>query len=260
MVKTGCQRHQWLKDLPSWKSAGDWRSFWAASTMRRVKLLAIETSTEQGSIAVWREGEVFWRACPQQLAHSETVLPLICDALDAAGLALADLHAIAFAAGPGSFTSLRVACGIAQGLAFVHQLPLLAIGTLEAMAAASGGERVIVALDARMGEVYYGLYRHGCPLAPVTVCAPSAITVPESSGWLACGNGLTVYPRLRDRLSSCVSTYLPELMADARSVARLAALRLVRGETIDAAEAAPLYVRDKVALTVAERLAGGGKA
>jgi len=228
--------------------------------MRRMNLLAIETSTEVGSIAVWREGHVLVRACPEQTPHSETLLPLINEALGDAGLALADLHAIAFAAGPGSFTSLRVACGIAQGLAFAHQLPLLAIGTLEAMAAASGGERVIVALDARMGEVYYGLYQHGRPLAPVTVCAPSAVTIPESSGWLACGNGLTAYPRLWDRLASCVSTCLPELMPDAGSVARLAALRLARGETIDAAEAAPLYVRDKVALTVAERLAGGGKA
>ena len=228
--------------------------------MRRMNLLAIETSTELGSIAVWRDGEVLRRHCPVGVSHSETLLPLIQATMREAGLRFADLQALAFAAGPGSFTGLRVACGVAQGLAVAHELPVIPVGTLDAMALASAGQRVIVALDARMGEVYYALFADGMPLAPVVLCRPSEASLPDSADWLACGNGLAAYPELRDRLASCVQAWQPELMPDAGAVARLAAACLGRGETVDAADAAPLYVRNKVALTVAERLATGGKA
>jgi tRNA threonylcarbamoyladenosine biosynthesis protein TsaB len=169
--------------------------------MRAMNLLAIETSTELGSIALWREGELLRRACPIGVAHSETLLPLIRATLHEAGLRLADLNAIAFAAGPGSFTGLRVACGVAQGLAVAHQLPVVPVGTLEAMALSSAGQRVIVVLDARMGEVYYACYADGVALAAVAVAHPSALPLPESTGWLACGNGLKAYPLLRERLA-----------------------------------------------------------
>jgi tRNA threonylcarbamoyladenosine biosynthesis protein TsaB len=225
-----------------------------------MNLLAIETSTELGSIAVWKDGELLRRACPATLSHSETLLPLISATLREAGLGFADLHGIAFAAGPGSFTGLRVACGVAQGLAVALDLPVIAVGTLDAMALASGSERVIVMLDARMGEVYYGLFSDGLPLAPVVVCQPSAVLIPGSPGWHACGNGLAAYPVLRQRLAARVHFWQPELVPDAGAVARLAAPRLARGEGVDAAAATPLYVRNKVALTVAERLAKGGKA
>jgi len=228
--------------------------------MRAMNLLAIETSTELGSIALWHAGELLRRACPIGVAHSETLLPLIRATLHAAGLRFADLNAIAFAAGPGSFTGLRVACGVAQGLAVAHQLPVVPVGTLEAMALSSAGRRVIVMLDARMGEVYYACYADGVALAAVAVAHPSVLPLPESTGWLACGNGLKAYPLLRERLAACVQEWQPELMPDAGAVARIAAVRLARGETVDAADAAPLYVRNKVAQTVAERLANGGKA
>ena len=120
-----------------------------------MNLLAIETSTELGSIAIWRDGVLLQRACPPGTSHSETLLPLIRATLNEAELGFGDLHGLAFAAGPGSFTGLRVACGVAQGLAFAHALPVIPVGTLDAMALASGGERVLVVLDARMGEVYY---------------------------------------------------------------------------------------------------------
>ena len=225
-----------------------------------MNLLAIETSTELGSIALWRDGELLRRACPAGVSHSETLLPLIRTTLHDAGLRFAELNAVAFAAGPGSFTGLRVACGVAQGLAFAHDLPVVPVGTLEAMALHSGGQRVIVALDARMGQVYYGFYVDGVGLAAVAVGNPADVPVPDSPGWLACGNGLLAYPVLTERLSGCVQRWQPELMPDAAPIARLAALRLARGESLDAADAAPLYVRNKVALTVAERLASGGKA
>ncbi len=225
-----------------------------------MNLLAIETSTERGSIAIWRDGVLLQRTCPPGTSHSETLLPLISATLHAAGLGFGDLHGLAFAAGPGSFTGLRVACGVAQGLAFAHGVPVVPVGTLDAMALASGSERVLVVLDARMGEVYYGLFVAGLALAPVAVCDPAALPIPDSAGWLACGNGLQAYPVLRARLTACVRAWQPQRMPDAGAVARLAAPRLARGEGVDAAQAAPLYVRNKVALTVAERLAVGGKA
>lgn len=228
--------------------------------MQGMNLLAIETSTELGSVALWRKGELLLRHCRPGVSHSETLLPLLRETLGIAGMVFSEIDAIAFAAGPGSFTGLRVACGVAQGLAFAHDRPVIPVGTLDAMARSSGGRRVIVTLDARMGEVYHACYVDGLALAPVAVCQPSLLPMPDSAGWLACGNGLRAYPALRAHLASCVQEWQAELMPDAGSVAELAAERLARGEAIDASAAAPLYVRNKVALTVAERLASGGRA
>jgi tRNA threonylcarbamoyladenosine biosynthesis protein TsaB len=228
--------------------------------IRSMNLLAIETSTESGSIALWCDGDLLRRSCPAGVAHSQTLLPLLGEALQEAGLGHGDLHGIAFAAGPGSFTGLRIACGVAQGLAVAHALPVIAVGTLEAMALASGGERVIVLLDARMGEVYHSRFVAGVEALPVGVCHPDELPLPDTPGWLACGNGLAAHPSLRQRLSERVCDWLPDLRPDAAAVARLAAPRLARGEGVDAAAVAPLYVRNKVALTIAERLATGGKA
>ena len=223
-------------------------------------ILALETATDPGSVALWRDGEVAVRSCPNGRSNSETLLPVADELLREAGFGFADLHGIAFGMGPGSFTGLRVSCGVAQGLALGRDLPLLGIGTLEAMALASGGERVIVALDARMGEVYCGVYEQGKLQGEIGVYAPQSVPLPESSGWLACGNGLTAYPALCERLAPVVGAWKPEIMPSAEAVVRLAAPRLERGESIDPASAAPLYVRNKVAQTVVERLAIGGKA
>ncbi len=228
--------------------------------MRAMNLLALETSTDPGSVALWHDGELIAHDCPSGLSNSETLLPLAALVLREAGLSFADLDAIAFASGPGSFTGLRVACGVAQGLAFAHDLPLVAVGTLDAMALASGGQRVIVALDARMGEVYFGFFVDGRQRGEIGVYRPESVPLPESEAWLACGNGLAAYPLLRERLSPFASTWQAELMPSAAAVARLAVARYERGERLDPADAVPLYVRDKVAKTVLERLAIGGKA
>ena len=225
-----------------------------------MKILALETATDPGSIALWRDGEIFARSCPTGLSNSETLLPLADATLREAGLGFADLDGIAYGAGPGSFTGLRVSCGVAQGLAVARDLPLLGIGSLEAMALSSGGERVVVALDARMGEVYYGLFEQGVLRGDIGVYSPEFAPLPDSTGWLACGSGLAAYPGLRERLSPFVDRWMPDVMPSAEAIVRLAAPRLERGERIDPADAAPLYVRDKVAKTVVERLAEGGKA
>jgi tRNA threonylcarbamoyladenosine biosynthesis protein TsaB len=225
-----------------------------------MNLLALETSTDVGSIALWRNGDVLLRACPAGISHSATLLPLIVATLAEVGLDFADLDGIAFAAGPGSFTGLRVACSVAQGLAFAHDIPLLPVGTLDALAVASGGQRVLVALDARMGEVYFGCFEAAGAVGAIGVYSPVAVPLPESAGWLACGNGWAAYPALRERLSPWVDQWRPELMPSAEAVARIAAPRLASGERVDPADALPVYIRDKVAQTVAERLLRGGKA
>ncbi len=231
----------------------------AGSSIRGMNILAFETSTDPGSVALWRDGAVNARSCPVGLSNSETLLPLADAMLREHGLGFSDLDGIAFGTGPGSFTGLRVSCGVAQGLAVARGLPLLGVGTLEAMALASGGERVIVTLDARMREVYYGRFERGGQQGAIGVYAPEAVPLPETGGWLASGNGLMAYPALRERLSSVVIGWQPELMPCAAALVRLAAPRLERGERIDPADAVPLYVRNKVARTVAERLAEGGR-
>jgi tRNA threonylcarbamoyladenosine biosynthesis protein TsaB len=230
-----------------------------------MKILALETATDPGSIALWLDGRVVARDCPREQSNSAALLPLAGATLKMEGLGFPDLDGIAFGMGPGSFTGLRVSCGVAQGLALARDLPLIGVGTLEAMALAAWGEKVIVVLDARMGEVYYGLFVNEVLHGEIGVCPPERIPIPlfessNTSGWLACGNGLSAYPVLRERLAGVVTQWKPDILPHAEFVARLAAPRLERGERLDPADAAPLYVRDKVAKTVAERLAEGGRA
>ena len=225
-----------------------------------MKILALETAADPGSVALWRDGTVTARTCPLDQTNSAALLPEVRALRAEAGLDFSDLDAVAFGAGPGSFTGLRVACGVAQGLAFGRGVPLLGIGTLEAMACESGGARVFVALDARMGEVYHACYVDGVLQGEIGVHPPEQVPLPDGDGWLACGNAFTAYPRLRERFVDQVSEWQPERLPGAVGVVRLAAPRFARGEAVDPALAAPVYVRDKVAKTVAERLAEGGRA
>jgi tRNA threonylcarbamoyladenosine biosynthesis protein TsaB len=229
-----------------------------------MQILALETSTELGSCALWRDGVVSERICPPGKSHSETLLPLVRELLAEAGVKVGQLDAIAFGVGPGAFTGLRVACGAAQGLAVADNLPLIPVTSLEAMAAQAGGERVLALLDARMGEVYSGSYRLGDGAyvlhGEIRVSGPDAVPLPEEPGWRACGNAIAAYPVLAERLSAAGIACQADIFPSAAVVARLAAPRAARGEGIDAALAVPLYIRDKVAKTVAERLSEGGRA
>lgn len=225
-----------------------------------MQFLSLESSTDAGSVALWRDGVVTERHCPVGPPSSATVLPLAAELMAEAGLGFGDLDAIAFGTGPGSFTGLRVACGAAQGLAVGQGIPVLPVGTLDAIAAAVPERQVVACLDARMNEVYSALFVDGHAVSPIGVYPPESVPLPEGAGWVAAGNALAAYPALLARIQPCVETVRPEVMPTAGAVARLAAPRLARGEGIDPAEAAPVYVRDKVALTVAERLAQGGRA
>jgi len=214
-----------------------------------MRFAAVETSTEWCSVALYRDGEI---ACVERRAvnrHSELVLPFLQKLLSDARIGTDHLDAVAFGAGPGSFTGLRIACGIAQGLAFARGLPVLGVSTLEALAEESGAPRVAACLDARMREVYYAaLEKRGGrwhEVVPAQCVAPEHMT-PLDADWVGCGNGFAVYGNMG------LEKVLPEVHPTAIAVARLAAPRLEAGEGVDAALAAPIYVRDKVAFTQAE--------
>lgn len=216
-----------------------------------MKFAAIETSTEWCSVALWRDGELAGIEERAGHRHGELALPMLERLLSAARLDAAALDAVAFGAGPGSFTGLRIACGIAQGLAFARSLPVLAVSSLEAMAEECGTPRVVACLDARMGEVYYSaLEKRGArweEVIPAQCVAPAAVPRPPGEGWVGCGNGFAAYGVMGLRL------VYPEIHPGAVALARLAAPRLAAGEGVDAAQAAPHYLRDKVALTTEER-------
>ena len=227
-----------------------------------MKLLGIETSCEAVSIALWRDGEVVQRPVGSGRAPSETLIPELMQLLSAHGLTLASLDAIALGVGPGMFTGLRVGCSVAQGLALAADLGVIPVCSLALIAAAQDAEHVLVATDARMGEVYCAAYRRE-GAAPVAVVAPTC-TPPEdvvlpAGEWFGAGNAFAAYaPRLlvdAPGLTGCDAAAVPR--ADA--LVRLAAAS-GRATALDPARVAPLYVRDKVAQTVAERLAQGGKA
>ncbi|NJD24343.1 MAG: tRNA (adenosine(37)-N6)-threonylcarbamoyltransferase complex dimerization subunit type 1 TsaB [Betaproteobacteria bacterium] len=229
-------------------------------------VLALETSTELGTCALWRAGTVDERRCPPGQPHSETLLPLVRELLADSGVAFAELDAIAFGAGPGAFTGLRIACGLAQGLAVGAGVPVVPVGSLDAMAETCSGERVLALLDARMGEVYSGCFTREAatglvPSGDVSVAPPEAVALPSGAGWLACGNAPAAYPALAQRLVAAGIAWQPGILPTAGAVAAIAARRLAAGEAgHDPADAGPLYVRDKVARTIAERLSVGGRA
>ena len=232
--------------------------------MPAMLILALETSTELGSCALWRDGESIERCCPPGRSHSETLLPLVRELFAEAGIGAGQLDAVAYGMGPGAFTGLRVACGAAQGIAVAADLPLVGVSSLECMAAGSGAGQVLALLDARMGEVYAGAYvRRGEDWAlqgEIVVAPPSAVPLPQAGNWQACGNAPAAYADLRERLALAGIEVVPDILPRAATLARLAVPRFRRGECCDAADAAPLYVRDKVAKTVAERLREGGRA
>lgn len=227
---------------------------------------AIETATEWCAVALWCDGEIISlerRAGPRQ---GEFVLGMLDTLLARVNLVAGDLDAVAYGAGPGAFTGLRIACGVAQGLALAHDLPVIGISTLEAVAEESGATRAFVALDARMREVYYAAFEkqgdaRWKTIFPARCAAPEALEIPPGEGWLGCGSGFAEYAaRIPPEVRSRLVRIAPEIRPSALAVARLAAPRLAAGEGVDAGEATPHYLRDKVALTSAEQAGKGGRA
>lgn len=229
-----------------------------------MKLLAFEASTRRLSVALWCDGALAEKSADMPNGGSECLLPWANELLADAALGLRQIDGIAFGAGPGGFTGLRLACGVAQGLAFGLDLPVAPVGTLAALALAGGPGRVLASLDARMNEIYLAAYAvEGDAvtelLAP-QVGAGETVHLPDGPGWHGAGDGFATPhgDALRRRMAARLDGVAPATFPTAAAVARLALPVLAGGGGVDAAQALPLYVRDKVALTTAERLARGG--
>src|SRR5438093_3743964 len=220
-----------------------------------MQILALDASTDVCAVALGDGAHWAERAENAGQRHSELLLPMVQALLAEARLDLAALDGIAFGAGPGSFTGLRIACGVAQGLALGASLPLMGIATLEAMAQASydrhGSERVIAALDARMQEVYIAAYQHEDngwrAIVEPAVTPPREAPMPPGGGWSGAGNGFATYPLLSEQLGTAVMACDVTVLPTATAIGVLALSRFAGGEGVAAREAAPLYVRHRVA-------------
>jgi tRNA threonylcarbamoyladenosine biosynthesis protein TsaB len=223
-----------------------------------LKILALETSTELCSATLWVDGEVDAREALAGQRHSELLLPMIDALLVNHGFKAADLDCIAFGAGPGSFTGLRIACGVAQGMAFGISVPVVGVSTLLALAAASRAGRAVCCLDARMGEVYHAAYekRAGAwhAVHEPGLYKPDATPDLPGGAWTGCGSGFAAYrAALESRYAGKLARVIDNLTPHAREIAALAAAEFGRGGAVSAELAAPLYVRNKVALRMDER-------
>lgn len=235
-----------------------------------MKLLAFDTSTEVLSLALQLGDKTITHSQIAGSASSQLILPQIQLLLDTANLKIDDLDGIAFGAGPGAFTGVRIACGVAQGLGFGANLPVVGVSTLLALAEASGEDNVIACLDARMGEIYHAAFQKHRntwhEMIETQVCKPKATPLLASrasqlmmheKAWVGVGSGWAVYGEiLSTNYAQNLSKVLVEITPSAEAILRLAKPIFAAGLAKPASEAAPIYVRNRVALTSAEREAG----
>ncbi len=219
-------------------------------------ILALDTSTEACSCALAINGVVHERyvVAPQQ--HAALILPTIDSLLHEHKLSVDRLDALAWGRGPGSFTGLRIAAGVTQGLAFGAGLPVVEVSTLASLALeawlTTGQARILACLDARIDEVYWGLFeiRDGLPVAAgeEQLCRPEALPpdCPGEGSWIAAGNGLAYAERFPSALTARLHQSLPGLLPRAGHIATIASAAFARGETVAAEDVRPVYLRDKV--------------
>ncbi|UTF60834.1 tRNA (adenosine(37)-N6)-threonylcarbamoyltransferase complex dimerization subunit type 1 TsaB [Gilvimarinus sp. DA14] len=226
------------------------------------KLLALDTSGDACSVALWHDGQVRENFELAAQSHTQRALPMIDELLEQAGITLQQIDALAIGAGPGSFTGLRIGMGVIQGLAFACDKPVIAVCTLEALAWQAlldnpDANVVLPALDARMGEVYWGLYRRADPdrlteLSPPAATDPSqvAAALPElGEPILGAGGGWKLQP-----LQACAARYDSDALPRAAAVVELAIQRWREGQMQDALTVQPKYVRDTVSWKKRERI------
>lgn len=222
-----------------------------------MKVLAVETAGDACSCALLSDGACFERHRVAPRRHAELVLSMVQELLDETGLGLSELDALAFGRGPGSFTGVRVAAGVIQGLAFGADLAVVPVSSLQALAQGAlrenGSARVLTAFDARMGEVYWAAYEcgdDGLMKARIEDCAsaPDAVPIPAGSNWLGAGEGWGVYAEvLARRVGDKLGGTEPGRLARAADVAVVALAAHARGESLPASGALPAYVRNEVA-------------
>lgn len=218
-----------------------------------MNLLAFELSTDRCSVALLVGGDVRQRAETGN-RPSRRILVMADELLAEAQLRVTELDAVAFGRGPGAFTGLRIAAGVAQGLAFGADLPVVPVSSLAALAQRAvedhGCRQVVAILDARMNEIYAGQFRAGpnglvLPAGEERLLPPELLDALPDAEWCAAGPGWPAYPVLAQRLASAM--YLPDVHPDAAAVARLGAVAFAENGGLDAAAAVPVYLRDTVA-------------
>lgn len=220
-----------------------------------MKLLALDTSTEACSAAVLIDDEVIERYEVAPRRHATLILPMIEAVLAEAGIAVAELDALAFGRGPGGFTGVRVGAAVAQGIAFAADLPVVPVSTLAALARQIMSEQVVhrvaAAIDARMGEIYWGAYRSAADgdvalVSTERVCPPAAVPPVDGDEWFGAGTGWNAYAEILSRRLG-ITTWWEDCYPRAGDVAALGALACRRGQVVEAEQALPVYLRDRVA-------------
>lgn len=240
------------------------------------RVLAVDAATEVCSAALLCDDDVRVRSIEAGRGHAQQLLGMVTELLAEAEVSWSMLNGIAASIGPGAFTGVRISVSVAQGLAFGAGLPVVPVTTLEAMALQvleRESVRAIACLDARMGEVYWGCFAADAARGLIAVGAPrvgppDSVALPLLGGWAGgeggaaagaavrgIGRGFSAYPNLAGRLGVQLTEQGSRALPNAREIARLGALRLNAGGGLDPAELQPLYLRDKVALTEAERAA-----
>ena len=231
-----------------------------------MKILALDTTQEYCSAALSVGNVLTWREELAPRAHTGLILPQVKALLAEAELKLNQLDALAFGRGPGSFTGLRIAASVVQGLALGAGLPVAPVSSLAAMAQGFYRENnaatcICAAFDARIREVYWGNYA----LAEGTmqsmndeaVNSPDDLFLPEEGDWYAIGSGWAAYPQMQERLGARLIKAVPETAPLARDMIPLAKKIIQVRQTVSAEEAVPVYLRQKVARTIQERTTAG---
>ena len=219
-----------------------------------MKLLAIDTATEACSAALYLDGEIIEKYELAPRKHAELILPMVDTLLAEAEIKLNSLDALAFGRGPGAFTGVRIAAGVIQGLAFASNLPTIGISTLAAMAqgAADESKTIISAIDARMDEIYIGLFSVGdddtvTPFSDEQVIAAKNVTFDLPSDCFGVGSGWDSYGQiLSEKAGNKLKGFDARRYPGASNISKLAAIEFSAGNILDAANALPVYLRNKV--------------
>jgi tRNA threonylcarbamoyladenosine biosynthesis protein TsaB len=228
-----------------------------------MRVLALDTATEACSVALLSGDELIGRSAEGGLSHAQQILGMVEAILAEAQVSLSMLDGIAASIGPGAFTGVRITVAVAQGLAFGAELQVVPVTTLEALAfqvVRRGGAHALACLDARMGEVYWGCFagdsQRGLAASnSAAVGPPQSVVLPSAGVYHGIGRGFAAYPALGALPGLKLDAKDAHALPNAREFAALGAMRLSLGEGLDPADLSPLYLRDKVALTEAERAA-----
>lgn len=218
-----------------------------------MNLLALETATDACSAALAVNGDFLERFEIAPRGHSQRILPMMDELLMEAGITLAEVDALAFGRGPGAFTGMRIAVGVAQGIAFGADLPVVAVSSLATLAQGARAQQVLVAVDARMNEVYWGAYRRNSDglmelCGEESVLSPDQVPAPDEGAWAAVGSAwLTYEDKLAARCLGRISGIDPVALPHAQDVALLGIAAYEAGEAVSAEQALPVYLRDETA-------------